>query len=283
MGAFPPGQCSGTHIHSGLLWLLSGFQLVKHQSWWSFAVDHFLRAQDDTFYTEGIHLLHDNWTKFVKGTVVIGKIILWFSKIYSVLLKHAPRKVNQLVNTPLYQLILGIDFLSQFFEMEVQVGTDKLEVVASFCYVRDMLSAASGCELSVVCTALVSYLCGLALRIWTSFWRREGSVGMDMWNVPMVQSNSLWNTVWWKAWSCEAQDDMEAADRDGLQSVAATISVEELRGNNLQNDGLTPSLQKSIVLLTSLEEITLMLLVTNWQRMMQRRCQWVKTQSRRPG
>ena len=66
---------------------------------------------------------------------------------------------------------------------------------------------------------------------------------------------------------------MEAADRDGLQSVAATISVEELRGNNLQNDGLTPSLQKSIVLLTSLEEITLMLLVTNWQRMMQRRCQ----------
>ena len=26
----------------------------------------------------------------------------------------------------------------------------------------------------------MSYLCGLALRIWTSFWRREGSAGMDM-------------------------------------------------------------------------------------------------------
>ena len=35
---------------------------------------------------------------------------------------------------------------------------------------------------------LMSYLCGLALRIWTSFWRREDSDGMDMWNAPMVQS-----------------------------------------------------------------------------------------------
>ena len=34
----------------------------------------------------------------------------------------------------------------------------------------------------------MSYLCGLALRIWTSFWRREASDGMDMWNAPMVQS-----------------------------------------------------------------------------------------------
>ena len=30
--------------------------------------------------------------------------------------------------------------------------------------------------------ALMSYLCCLALRIWTSFWRRGGSTGMDMWN-----------------------------------------------------------------------------------------------------
>ena len=34
----------------------------------------------------------------------------------------------------------------------------------------------------------MSYLCGLALRIWTSFWRREDSDGMDMWNALMVQS-----------------------------------------------------------------------------------------------
>ena len=34
----------------------------------------------------------------------------------------------------------------------------------------------------------MSYLRGLALRIWTSFSRREGSAGMDMWNAPMVQS-----------------------------------------------------------------------------------------------
>ena len=31
---------------------------------------------------------------------------------------------------------------------ELQVGSDKLEVVASFCYLEDMLSAAGGCELS---------------------------------------------------------------------------------------------------------------------------------------
>ena len=33
-------------------------------------------------------------------------------------------------------------------QREVQVVSDKLEVVASFCYLGDMLSAASGCELS---------------------------------------------------------------------------------------------------------------------------------------
>ena len=33
-------------------------------------------------------------------------------------------------------------------QTEVQVGPDKLEVVASFCYLGDMLSAAGGCELS---------------------------------------------------------------------------------------------------------------------------------------
>ena len=32
---------------------------------------------------------------------------------------------------------------------EVQVGPDKLEVVASFCYLGDMLSAGGGCEIEV--------------------------------------------------------------------------------------------------------------------------------------
>ena len=34
-------------------------------------------------------------------------------------------------------------------QKEVQVGPDKLEVVASFCYLGDILSAAGGCELSI--------------------------------------------------------------------------------------------------------------------------------------
>ena len=37
----------------------------------------------------------------------------------------------------------------------------------------------------------MNYLRGLALKIWTSFWRREGSAGMDMCNTPMVQSRQL--------------------------------------------------------------------------------------------
>ena len=148
-------------------------------------------------------------------------------------------------------------------QREVQVGPDKLEVVACFCYLRDRLSAAGGCELSTtacvktilkkfkelanallpvlsschlyfkthghvysscvqsamlnasetwsltktnlqrlqqndramirqICNVKlqdnVTYLRGLALRIWISFCRREGSAGMDMWNAPMVQS-----------------------------------------------------------------------------------------------
>ena len=34
----------------------------------------------------------------------------------------------------------------------------------------------------------MSYLCSLALRIWTSFWRKEDSYDMDMLDAPMVQS-----------------------------------------------------------------------------------------------
>ena len=34
-------------------------------------------------------------------------------------------------------------------QSEVQVGPDKLEVVASFCYLGDMLSAGEGCEITV--------------------------------------------------------------------------------------------------------------------------------------
>ena len=48
-------------------------------------------------------------------------------------------------------------------------------------------SAMSGCK-TLSLPGPMNYLGSLALRIWTSFWRREGSAGMDMWNTPMVQS-----------------------------------------------------------------------------------------------
>ena len=34
----------------------------------------------------------------------------------------------------------------------------------------------------------LSYLHGSELKTWTSYWKREGSAGMDMWNAPTVQS-----------------------------------------------------------------------------------------------
>ena len=34
----------------------------------------------------------------------------------------------------------------------------------------------------------LSYFHGSELKTWTSYWKREGSIGMDMWNAPTVQS-----------------------------------------------------------------------------------------------
>ena len=34
----------------------------------------------------------------------------------------------------------------------------------------------------------LSYLHGSELKTWTSYWKREGSAGKDMWNAPTVQS-----------------------------------------------------------------------------------------------
>ena len=38
-------------------------------------------------------------------------------------------------------------------QSEVQVGPDKLEVVAAFCYLGDMLSAGDGCKITVTTTS----------------------------------------------------------------------------------------------------------------------------------
>ena len=200
-------------------------------------------------------------------------------------------------------------------QKEIQVGPDKLEVVASFCYLGDMLSAAGGCELSTttrvktawkkfkellpvlfqdtslsrhvsLCTVLVwrvqcsmpvrlgywqnqtsnvssgmtgqwsdrsamsgckmsppgpmSYLRGLALRSWTSFWRRDGSAGMDMWNTPMVQSRHLSHTGWGKVWAWEAQGDMKAADRDCREWKLSAISPHD---RNMWRSGMRSAMR----------------------------------------
>ena len=54
--------------------------------------------------------------------------------------------LQRLTPNPDYRCAWEIDCRPQ---NEVQVGPDKLEVVASFCYFGDMLSAGGGCEVAV--------------------------------------------------------------------------------------------------------------------------------------
>ena len=54
--------------------------------------------------------------------------------------------------------------------------------------IRMILASAMSSHKTLSPSGPMSYLHSMALRIWTSFWRREGSAGMDMWNTPMVQS-----------------------------------------------------------------------------------------------
>ena len=186
------------------------------------------------------------------------------------------------------------------------IRPDRLEVVASFCYLGDMLSAAGGCELSTTTRvktawkkfkALLPVLSSRQLsfktrgRVYSSCVRSAMLHASETWpltkpNLQCLQRNdramirqicnvrpqetvssrsnallvrlgiedldlilkerrlwwyghvecwrertcgklqwcsqdSLWHTGWRKAWAWEAQDDMEAADREGLQRVEA--------------------------------------------------------------
>ena len=59
---------------------------------------------------------------------------------------------------------------------------------------------------------------------WGSGPHSEGEKAPLVWTCGMLQwcsQDSLWHTGWWKAWAWEAQDDMEAADREGLQRAEA--------------------------------------------------------------
>ena len=69
-------------------------------------------------------------------------------------------------------------------------------------------------------TTRSSELLGFALKIWTSFWKREGSAGVDMWKAPrQLLTYRLMESVG-RGGVGGAQDDVEAADREGLQRSA---------------------------------------------------------------
>ena len=59
---------------------------------------------------------------------------------------------------------------------------------------------------------------------WGSGPHSEGEKTPMVWTCGTLQwwsQDRLWHTGWWKAWAWEAQDDMETADREGLQRVEA--------------------------------------------------------------
>ena len=63
---------------------------------------------------------------------------------------------------------------------------------------------------------------------WGSGPHSEGEKTSMVWTCGTLQwcnQDSLWHTGWWKAWAWEAQNDMEAADREGLQRVCSLLSA----------------------------------------------------------
>ena len=77
----------------------------------------------------------------------------------------------------------------------------------------------------------MSYLCGSALRIWTSFWRREDSDGMDMWNTPMVQSRQSLTYSFCREWKLLAINPHDRHSwRSGVRSAMRAASQLSGRG-----------------------------------------------------
>ena len=70
-------------------------------------------------------------------------------------------------------------------QRKVQFGPDKLEVVASFCYLGDMLSASSGCELST--TTHVNNMCEKCLE------EVQGAATSSLFKPPLFQDT--WQCV----------------------------------------------------------------------------------------
>ena len=63
---------------------------------------------------------------------------------------------------------------------------------------------------------------------WESGPHSEGEKTSMVWTCGTLQwcnQDSLWHTGWWKAWAWEAQNDMEAADRELAQSGSSRLST----------------------------------------------------------
>ena len=97
-------------------------------------------------------------------------------------------------------------------QSEVQVGPDKLEVVASFCYLGEMLSAGGGCEITHVKTAWKKFRELLPVLISRHLsYKTRGHVNSSCVRSAMLYASETWSL---------AKTNLQRNDRTDLQYQA---------------------------------------------------------------
>ena len=103
------------------------------------------------------------------------------------------------------------------------LAIDKAKLPASAAKWQDNDQRDLQCQIARHCHHQVQWAT-CAAWYWGSGPHSDGEKTPMVWTCGTFQwcsQDSLWHTGWWKAWACEAQDDMETADREGLQRVEA--------------------------------------------------------------
>ena len=109
------------------------------------------------------------------------------------------------------------------WQREVQVRPDKLEVVASFCYLGDMLSAACGCELSTTCVKNAKKKLKELLPVLSSChlsFKTHGYMYSSCMQRAMLHASETWPLTKPNL-QCLQQNDRDSNDQKDLQCQTA--------------------------------------------------------------
>ena len=125
---------------------------------------------------------------------------------------------SSLFTPPLFQ-----NTCVQLLCVERDLAIDKAEPPASAAKWQGNDQTDLQCQATRHCHHQVQWATCAAWH-WGSGPHSQGEKTPMVWTCGTLQwcsQDSLWHTGWWKAWAWEAQNDMEAADREGLQRVEA--------------------------------------------------------------